>query len=417
MTKNFKDIKNLSLKSKALLGAGLLVLILAVWLVVKGLPGKSQGTGPRAGTVAVEIAPIVEGRIRDLGIFSGTLIPKSQFVIAPKVSGKLKKLYVDIGDSLKNRQLVAQLDDEEYQQQVIQAEADLNVAKANLEEARSSVELARKEMERAESLHSKGIMSDAQMDSARAQFNAQESKSKVTAAQVSNREAALEAARVRLSYTRISASWEKGNDVRYVGERFVDEGALLSPNSQIISVIELQPITAIIYATDKEYFRIQPEQDVAVASTAYPGRKFHGRVTRVAPLLKETSRQARVEIDIDNEGDSLKPGMFVNAEIEFARREKAKLVPFSSLVQRGNRQGIFIADTENKKAIFKPVTVGIVEGENAEVLDPADITGQAVVLGQHLLQDGMNIILPDKAGGQAAGNPAEKKELPGRRTP
>ncbi len=408
MMKNLKDIKNLSLRNKVLLGAGLVAFAVAAWFVVKSLAGKTQATRQRGGTVAVEIAPIVEGPIRDLGLFSGTVIPKSQFVVAPKVSGKPKKLYVDIGDRLKNGQLVAQLEDEEYQQAVIQAEADLNVAKANLEEARSSMELSRKELERAESLHEKGIYSDAQMDSAKAQYNAQESRFKVTAAQVSNREAALEAARVRLSYTRIAASWEKGSGERLVGERFVDQGALLSANSQIISVIELQPITAVIYATDKEYFRIQAGQGVAVTSTAFPSRTFAGRVTRIAPLLKETSRQARVEVDIDNEGGLLKPGMFVNAEIEFARREKARLVSFSSLVQRGGQQGVFLADLENKKAVFTAVTVGIVQGENAEVTEPADISGYTVVLGQHLLQDGMNIILPDLEKGEVAGRPAGK---------
>ena len=408
MVKNLQSLKNLSPKNKLLLGAGLVILAIAVWLIVKNVAGKAEGTGQRTGTVAVEVAPIVEGPIRDLGLFSGTLIPKSQFVIAPKVSGKLKKLYVDIGDRLTNGQVVAQLDDEEYQQQVIQAEADLNVARANLEEARTGVELAQRDLERAESLHKKKIMSDSQMDAARAQFNAQESKSKVTAAQVSNRESALEAARVRLSYTRITASWQKGSEVRFVGERFVDEGALLSSNSQIISVIELQPITAVIFATEKEYFRIQPGQEVVVTSTAFTGRTFQGTVTRVAPLLKETSRQARVEVDIKNDGDSLKPGLFVNTEIEFAHRDKAKLVPFSSLVQRGTQSGVFLADTENKKAFFKPIKVGIVEGENAEVLEPADISGYAVVLGQHLLQDGMNIILPERISGQASSQPPKK---------
>jgi RND family efflux transporter MFP subunit len=360
------------------------------------------------GTVAVDIAPIVEGPIRDLGLFSGTLIPKAQFVVAPKVSGKLKKLYVDIGDRLTNGQLVAQIEDEEYQQQVIQAEADLNVAKANLEESRTAVELAGRELERAESLHKKKIMSDSQMDAARSQFNAQEARFKVAAAQVSNRESALEAAKVRLSYTQIMATWEKGTGVRYVGERFVHEGALLSPNSQIISVIELQPLTAVIYATEKEYFRIRPSQEVAITNTAFPGRTFKGTVTRVAPLLQETSRQARVEIDIENDDNLLKPGLFVNAAIEFARRDKAKLVPFSSLVQRGNQPGVFIADTERKKAVFKPIRVGIVEGENAEVLEPADISGYAVVLGQHLLQDGMDIILPERMSGSTSEQPPKK---------
>ncbi len=409
MKKPLIRIKNSGPKTRLAVGAGLILLALIVWLIVKNIAGKSPIQGQRMGTVAVEIAPIVEGSIRDLGLFSGTLIPKSQFVIAPKISGKLKKLYVDIGDRLTNGQLVAQLEDEEYQQAVIQAEADLNVAKANLEEARSAVELSRRDLERAETLHGKKIMSDSQLDAARAQFNAQEAKFKVTAAQVSNRESALEAARVRLSYTRITASWQKGSPVRYVGERYVDEGALLSPNSQIISVIELQPITAVIYATEKEYFRIRAGQDVAVTSTAFPGKTFAGKVTRVAPLLKETSRQARVEIDISNEDGSLKPGMFVNAEIVFARREKARLVPFSSLVQRGNQSGVFIADTEKKKASFKAVKVGIVEGENAEILEPADLSGYAVVLGQHLLQDGMNIILPERSSALPSGNRPGKK--------
>ncbi|MFZ2054064.1 MAG: efflux RND transporter periplasmic adaptor subunit [Candidatus Aminicenantales bacterium] len=403
-----KNPKNLSSKNRILLGAGLVILAVAAWLVVKNLTGKAQGAGQRTGTVAVEIAPITEGPIRDFGLFSGTLVPKSQFVVAPKISGKLQKLYVDIGDRLTNGQLVAQIEDEEYQQQVIQAEADLNVARANLEEARSSVELSQRDLERAESLHKKKIMSDSQMDAALAQFNAQESKFKVTAAQVSNRESALEAARVRLSYTRIKAAWEKGNNFRYVGERFVFEGAMLSPNREIISVIELQPITAVIYATEKEYFRIQPGQDVAITSTAFPDRAFQGKVTRVAPLLQEASRQARVEIDIDNEGSSLKPGMFVNAGIEFARRDKATLVPFSALVQRENQSGVFIADVENKKAFFRPVKVGIVEGETAEVIDPADLSGYAVVLGQHLLQDGMNIILPERMSGQTSSQPPKK---------
>jgi len=409
MIKNLSDVKNWSPRNKALLAAGAIAAVAALWFLGDVLTGKSEGGGPRQGTVAVDIAPIVEGPIKDLGTFSGTVIPKSQFVVAPKVSGKLKKLYVDIGDGVKNGQLVAQLEDEEYQQQVIQAEADLNVAKANLEETRSAMELAKRELERSESLHKKGIVSDAQLDSAWAQFSAQESRFKVNEAQVANREAALEAARVRLSYTQISASWEKGSEIRYVGERFVHEGALLSPNSQIISIIELQPVTAVIYATDKEYFRIKPGQEVSVTSTAFPERVFSGLVTRVAPLLQETSRQARVEIDIDNKGDFLKPGMFVNAEIEFAYRERAKLVPYSSLVKRDDKQGVFIADPETRKAFFKPVTVGIVEGEQAEVVDPPDISGYAVILGQHLLEDGMNIILPERMKVQTSSGKASEK--------
>ncbi|MGQ9801668.1 MAG: efflux RND transporter periplasmic adaptor subunit [Candidatus Saccharicenans sp.] len=408
--KAIEKFKKLSLTRKIvwLIGAALILLLL--WRVGTAVFKKGNANGMRQAAVAVAVSPVETGLIRDLGQFSGTLIPKSQFTVAPKVSGKLKKLYVNIGDRVTRGQMVAQLDDEEYRQQVLQAEADLKVARANFEEAKSALELAKKDFERAQTLHQRGIYSDSQLDTARAQYQSRESAFKVSEAQVANREAALETAKVRLSYTRIVASWESGAEVRFVGERFVDEGALLSVNTPIISIVELQPITAVIFATDKEYFRIQVGQPVTVSSTAFPERKFSGRVVRVAPVLKETSRQARVEIDIPNEDSILKPGMFINAEIEFARREKARLVPFSAVVIRGDRQGVFLADLQNKKASFQPVKVGIIEGDKAEILDPSDLEGYVVTLGQHLLQDGMGIILPE------AQKPGEGQPKAGRPT-
>jgi RND family efflux transporter MFP subunit len=398
-----KKVKAMSLTQKMLLLVGGLLVILLLWRVGQAIFKGASASNNRQPAVAVVLSPVENGLIRDVGRFSGTLEPKSQFVVAPKVSGKLKKLYVNIGDKVIRGQVVALIDDEEYQQQVAQAEADLKVARANFEEARSALELAKKDLERAVTLHQKGIYSDAQFDTVQAQYESQAARFKVAEAQVANREAALETARLRLSYTRIIATWETGSDIRYVGERYVDEGALLSVNTPIISIVELQPITAVIYATDKEYFRIRVGQEVTVTSGVFSDRVFKGRVTRVAPLLKETTRQARVEIDIDNEENLLKPGMFINVEIEYDRRENARIVPYSAIVTRGNSQGVFIADIQNKKAYFRPIKTGIIEGEKAEVMEPADLSGYVVTLGQHLLQDGMGIILSEE--GMQTGGP------------
>lgn len=392
-------------KTQVIIVIAILILGYIGWRVYKAAFGsKGPGAGQRGISVAVEIAPVERGSIKDIGQFSGTLIPKSQFTIAPKISGKLNQLLVDIGDQVRRNQLVAVLEDEEYQQQVIQAEADLRVAKANLEEAKSSLEMAKRDLERARTLHQKGIQSDSQLDAVVAQHDAQEARHKVAVAQLANKEAALEASKVRLSYTRIKASWEKGNDTRYVGERFVNEGAMLSPNTPLLSIIELQPITAAIYVTDKDYFRLKAEQKVTITSSAFSGKAFTGRVVRIAPLLKETSRQARVEIEIQNPEGLLKPGMFINTQIEFAGREETTVIPLNALVNRNGQQGIFLADVENKKAYFKPVKVGIVEGERVEILEPSSISGYVVTLGHHLLEDGTTIILP-----RSASPPSEEK--------
>ncbi|MGZ5515572.1 MAG: efflux RND transporter periplasmic adaptor subunit, partial [Candidatus Aminicenantales bacterium] len=118
--------------------------------------------------------------------------------------------------------------------------------------------------------------------------------------------------------------------------------------------------------------------------------------------------------EVDNPDGVLKPGMFVNARIEFTNRTDATIVPMSAVVTRAGRQGVFLADLTAKKAAFLPVTVGIVQGERAEIIEPAQLAGYVVTLGHHLLEDGTSIILPAGAPGAAPSpvSPATKK-VPG----
>jgi RND family efflux transporter MFP subunit len=353
---------------------------------------------------------VKKATIRDTANFTGTLSPKSQFTVAPKIAGRLKNLMVDIGDKIKRNQLLAVLDDEEYKQQVRQAEADLLVAKANLEESRSSLDVAKRELERVEELHKKGISADSELDASKGTYATQEARYKVAQAQVVNREAALEAVKVRLSYTKIAASWEGGGQFRIIGERFVHEGAMLTANAQILSILEIDPLLAIIHITDKDYFRVKPGQHALINSDALPGIKASGKIVRIAPLLKETSREARLEIEFANPEELFKPGMFINVQIEFASHENATVVPVSSVVKRNDQQGIFLADTEKNIAEFVPVTVGISTGELAEILEPSSITGQVVTLGQHLLAPDSPIILPGQETKQDSKGAAKRKQ-------
>jgi len=121
-------------------------LLILIVLTIAGLIGRqiyqkisSRGQMPnrqiRNLAVAVEIRPVSERMIRDVGLFTGTLSPRAQFIVAPKIAGRLERILVNIGDIVKHKELIALLDDDEYIQQVDQARAELEVAKANLEEA------------------------------------------------------------------------------------------------------------------------------------------------------------------------------------------------------------------------------------------------------------------------------------------
>ena len=375
------------------------------FLAQKGSERKRSGPVP----VAVEIKPVEKGSIRDIRDFTGSLYARSQFVVAPKIAGRLKRLFFDIGDKIKQGQLIAVLDDEEYGQQVDQARAELEVTKANLKESQDTLELIRREFERTIVLRQKKIASESELDSAESRYKNQESKLKVAMAQVVQREAALKGAEVRLSYTRIEVPPNEGDGYRVVGERYVHEGAMLAANNPIVSIFDIRSMIAAIHVIEQDYSKIQVGMTADVATDAYPGKTFTGKVVRMAPLLKETSREARVEIEIPNPEGLLKPGMFVRANIKFGQHDNATVVPKDALVKREEATGVFTVDMEEKKARFVPVTTGIINGRQVEILSPS-LSGYVVTLGQHLLEDGAPVILPNELQKSPV---AEKEEVKG----
>jgi RND family efflux transporter MFP subunit len=382
---------------KKCFGAGILaaILVLFGWqLIFKIVTShKDADRRPAHRPVAVEVAAVQQSAIHDTGVFTGSLLPTSRFVLAPKIAGRLEKILVNIGDEVKPGQLVAVLDDEEYRQQVSQAGAELEVTRAALEEVRGTLETSRREFERTVELRKRKIASESQLDAAESDYNALRARLRLALAQVEQKEAALRIAEVRLRYTRIEVP-EGNGGIRVVGERFVDEGALLAPNTPIVSVLDITRLNAVIHVIERDYAKIKPGLEAIISTDAFPRETFSGRVSRIAPLLKERSRQARVEIEIFNESMQLKPGMFVRTQIQYAVREKATVVPVSALVTRNGAQGVFLADRQSHTARFVPVTLGITTRDRAEVLDPP-LTGDVVTLGIHLVVDGAPITIPE----------------------
>jgi RND family efflux transporter MFP subunit len=374
----------------------LAIILIGGWLTYRRIITSTNPQGGRpSATVAVESQVIRTGVIKDIGVFTGSLIPKSQFIVAPKVSGWLKQLLVNVGDTVQRNQVIAILDDAEFTQQVEQARAELLVAKANAENCASDLDLAKREYERAKTLREKQISSASELDESEAAFKSSQTQLKVSQAQVAQKEAALRSADLRLSYTKVQAFWETDDRTRVVGERFVDEGALLQVNQPIVSILENNILTAVVYVVEKDYPKIKLEQSAMISTDAYPDKTFTGNIVRIAPLLQESSRQARVEIEVPNTNQMLKPGMFIRAKIEFTSHDNATLVPLAALVRRDNKQGIFIIDEQTLQVRFVPVTIGIVDNQWAEILTP-EISGAVATMGNHLLEDGADITLPNK---------------------
>lgn len=374
-----------------------MLIIAFIWQVISRIReqgGSNSFRGPRGPqAVPVEVAEIKTGAIERRKTFSGTLESPSEFMIAPKIGGRVELLNVDIGDTIKRNQVVARLDDAEYEQAVLLAKADLAVAKANLIEAESAYEIAEKEFKRVSALFKEGLAPDSDLDSAKADQLAKQAKVAVSTAQVKRAEASLETAKIRQGYTEITANWTGGDDNRTVGERFVNEGDMVSTNTPLLSIVELDPVLGIIYVSEKDYVYLKTGQSAFLTTDAYPDEIFEGQISRIAPVFRQATRQARVELTIENHELRLKPGMFIRTTVVFDKLENAVIIPEQALTKRDYKDGIFVVNDDRKTVRWCPVKVGIRDNETVQIEYEGLTQGLVVTLGQQLLDDGSEIFI------------------------
>jgi RND family efflux transporter MFP subunit len=383
-------------KKTALYAAAILIGLFFLWRIFSLLfinTGKTARDG--RPPVTVEADSVLYGPIREVRQLTGSIFPQYQYIVAPKVSGRLIRIQKRIGDSVRTGELIAQIDDAEYQQAVLEAEANLKIAEATLIESRSQFELARQEKERSEQLQAKGIASPAELDAAISNFTALESRVVLSQAQVEQRQASLKSAQIRLGYTRLMAS-QPG----FIGERFRDEGALLAPNEAVASVIGIGSVIVRAEVVEREYTRMRIGQEAGVSVDAFSRRSFTGRVSRIAQMLQETSRMAQVEVEVFNDSLLLKPGMFARIEVITDEKERAQTVPSRAVIHSNGETGVFVIRPGETIAHLIPVIAGIQTQERTEILSPT-LPGIVVVLGQHLLEEGSPVFISESPPGQA----------------
>ncbi len=376
-----------------------------LWLAIQftgGEAGPERGErGP--GTVAVEAVAVQHRAMTERVRFSGSLEPATRVVVAPRITGRLDTLHVGLGDRVETGDLLAELDDEEFRQEVAQARAELMVARAGVNEARSALESAQRRLRRTRELRAERVASEAELEAAETEVRAEESRLELAEAQVSQREAAVRAAEIRLGYTRITAGEARNGGTRVVTDRQVDPGNLIQANAPLLTLVELDPLRGVVFATERDYVRLEPGQPVELRADAHPGETFQGRLTRLAPEFRQDSRQARVELEVDNPEQRLRPGLFIEARVVIGQRSNVPTVPRDALLERDGERGLFMvteADDDGPPvAQFTAVEVGIRDGEAVEIRTP-DLAGQRVVtLGRHLLTDGTRVRIADDANG------------------
>jgi HlyD family secretion protein len=291
-------------------------------------------------------ATIERGNIRANVEATGTINAVTTVQVGSQVSGTISRLNADFNTRVKKGQVIAEIDPSIFQGNLSQAKADLEnaranlaAARANLEKARSSAIQSRADYQRTVGLAKEGIVSQQQLDLAKATADAADSQvsamqAGVTQAQagVSQRAAAVQVAQTNLNHAVITAPIDGT-----VINRSVDVGQTVAASLQAPTLFTIaQDLTKMQVYTktdESDIGRIRPGQPVTFKVDAFPNDNFNGRVSQVR--MNATTVQNVVTydtiIDFDNPDLKLFPGMTAYVTIPVGNANNVLRIPNGAL--------------------------------------------------------------------------------------
>jgi multidrug efflux pump subunit AcrA (membrane-fusion protein) len=184
--------------------------------------------------------------------------------------------------------------------------------------------------------------------------------------------------------------YQPRTSVRYIGKKYLDAGQMLKANDAILSIVNITRMKAMVNVIEKDYPLLKSGQNAFVTTDAYPDKTFVGKVRKITKVLDEYTRQAQVEIEIDNSKLLLRPGMFVKVSIEFATVKNAQTVPRIAVVNFNDVTGVFMLSSDRKTVQFIPVKTGLIDGGTIQIVSPR-LIHPVVTLGNHLLYSGVAV--------------------------
>ncbi len=356
--------------------------------------GQQRGEKRRRGkAVSVKVAKVRIGDVEEKLSYVGSLMPNASVQVAPKIAGRVEKLFVRVGDLVKEGQIVAQLEKDELVEGLKEAEASLKVYEATLKGKEAELSDIKRKLERSKILFEKDLIAREAVDTLETQVLSAVAQVELTKAQMAQMKARLVNSRIRLKHAEVISPF-----AGYVGKRFVDRGALVNSSSPLVMIVDLSRVKVIVSVVERDYRKITPGQLSSITVDAYPGRRFEGKVARVAPVLSQETRTGEVEIELPNPGAVLKPGMFARVEVGVQSRRGVLLVPEGAQVKTARGYGLFKVQGDGARVKLVAVKTGLSHKGWVEVEGPLKPGDQIVTLGSNLLRDGQRIRLVKRAG-------------------
>jgi RND family efflux transporter MFP subunit len=359
-----------------------------------------KGGGMRI--ISVGLGEAKSGLVNEELLITGALKPREQVDVNSKATGRLTQIYFHVGDAVKRGALIAELEDDEIQQQVNRATASLEVAKASLAQRQAELSNMKAELGRSKQLLEDGLIPRTDFETRETSYRVVQAQVQLARAQVDQAEAELNELRIRLEQTKIYSPMDG-----YVGRRYVDPGALLTPATPILHIVNLATMVSAANVPERDVAKLRIGNRAVVHVDAFGERRFEGRVVRISPLLDPATRSAMVEIEIPNPDGGLKAEMFARLVLDLATKRQSVLIPREALVYRGQQPGVYVLD-ENERPAFRTIETGLTQGNDVEVLANLSVGTKIITQGASMLTEGDQIRVAGAPGGEREGRRGER---------
>ncbi|GET31498.1 cation efflux system protein [Prolixibacter bellariivorans] len=341
----------------------LIVLLVATTLFATGCGNKGGEKASDVKQDSIKIRPVKVMSLEPQEV-SRTINQTASFVayhenyLTAASPGRIEKIYVEVGDHVKAGQLLVQMD------------------RTQLKQAELQLENLKTDFGRLDTLQKTGTVTQQKYDQLATQYNV--AKENV---QFLKENTEL---RAPLSGVITSKYFEDGE--MYSGSPNTSAG-----KAAIVTLMQLNPIKAVINMTEKDFPRIHKGMKVDVTADVYPGKVFEGTVYRIHPAIDPASRTFTVEITVPNTDEKIRPGMYGKVAIHVGR-DVANLVPAIAVLKQEGTNQRYLFKYVNGKAQRVDIQLGERFDADIEVisdkLKPGD---QIIVVGQANLVEGNDV--------------------------
>ena len=325
--------------------------------------GCHDGEAAKQAPVETVTALVVQSQQQQVPVSlhsTGTIRARETATVSAQVMGRIQRVLVHEGDSVRAGQTLALLDDAALRTSVAQAEAGVKAAQNAQAAAESNSKLAASTLERYRQLESQKSVSPQEMDEVTRRAEAAAAQLESVRAQTDAEKAQANGARTMLGYTRLLAPF---NGI--VTTRMADPGTLASPGVPLLQVDQTGALQLQATVDESAIGTIHKGMKTPVVVDDALSAPLTGTVEEILPAADPASRSFLVKINLPA-SSSVRAGMYGAAEFSNGTRQ-AIVIPRSAVVQRGSLECAYVLDADGI-AQLRYVTLGAAHGDFVEVL-------------------------------------------------